>query len=189
MADELGLSQTQQTKIRAIYEAARGQFEGAMGDRTKMEALRKGIDSQIMAVLTPAQKSKLASMGGLEGLQITGRYRHELDQLGLSADQKHKTNVILNEMVSKVKAMRATMGPGGPGGGGPRGAGGPGGQRAGGGGGMRQVMEGYRAQIEAVLSASQKAKFEADMPAGGRGGRGGPGGGGGRGGGQGGGAR
>lgn len=195
LAAELGLSSTQQTKIKAIMDNTRSQMRSVFGGgrgggaqggqggptpemREKMQAAMKSEESQIEAVLTSSQKSRLAADGGIRGASAIGELRHELEKLGVNAAQKHKTNLILADMGSKFAAMRAQMMSGG--GGGRNGGGG------GRGGGMREAMAGYRTQIEAVLTAAQKAKFEADMPERGGGGRGGPGGPGGPGGGRGG---
>jgi Spy/CpxP family protein refolding chaperone len=154
---ELSLSQAQQTKIHSILDGFRSKMQGLRGDpnaRDKYESIMKQEQSEIVGVLSSQQRSKLASMGGLRGLMgPSGRMRHELEQLGLNGQQKHKTNVILNDLSAKMEAFR--------------GASRPDFQK------LRGVMEDHRNQILAVLTPAQKSKFEADMPMRGPGGPGG----------------
>ena len=67
MTEELGLTQEQQDKIKAIYEKNAPQFKDLMAkgrenlsedDKTKMRELFKTQTEEIAAVLTPEQKEK-----------------------------------------------------------------------------------------------------------------------------------
>jgi len=156
LTQALGLSQAQQAKLRAIFDTTEGRTGGMQAPPQVRMRMMDNRESEINALLTPAQKNKLASLGGLRGLiGPVGRIRHDLEQLGLSAEQKHKTNLILNDLIAKIDAARGA---------------GFGRDKFG------AIWEDHKNQLLAVLSASQKAKFEANMPQRGPGGRG-PGGG------------
>jgi Spy/CpxP family protein refolding chaperone len=57
---ELGLSVAQKTQVSAIFEKYRPEMDKIMEEnRPKMEAVRKRLDAEIRAVLTPEQAGRL----------------------------------------------------------------------------------------------------------------------------------
>lgn len=70
LAEELGLTDAQKAQMKTIADSLRKQATAVRDDttlsvdakRTKVEAIRKDIHKQMMAVLTPAQKEKLKQM-------------------------------------------------------------------------------------------------------------------------------
>ena len=66
MKDRLGLSDAQAAQVKAVFEDERTKAQALMADQTadrqamrpKMEAIRKGSDERITAILTPDQKAK-----------------------------------------------------------------------------------------------------------------------------------
>jgi periplasmic protein CpxP/Spy len=66
MKERLGLSDAQAAQVKAIYEDERTKSQALMADQTgdraamrpKMEAIRKGSEDRIGAILTPDQKTK-----------------------------------------------------------------------------------------------------------------------------------
>ena len=158
MSQALNLTPAQQNKARAIFNEFRPKMEALRSSpngREQMRPLFEQMRAKLEAILTPAQKKKMESMGGMMGGGPGGRMQGALSQLNLNAGQKKKIDAILSEMRAKIQAI-------------------PQDQRR---QQMRPLMETYRGKIESVMNAQQKAKFEGLMQQGRGGGRMGAGGG------------
>jgi Spy/CpxP family protein refolding chaperone len=171
MATELGLSATQQAKIKKIFEGIRPQMQAlprGPESRDKRMAIMKSVEPQIMAVLTPAQQHKVNAAGGLGGMMRRGRgggggggglFERTLSMMKLNATEKSKTSALVAEMRTKFEAMR--KGETGP----------PSVDQV---NKMHTLSDHYKKAIEAVLTPANKAQFEkisASRPGGGRQGR------------------
>ena len=70
MADELGLTAAQKAKMKPILMSRRRQMMALRANTTlpqaarlaKMQSMRKSMTAQMMAILTPAQRTKLQAM-------------------------------------------------------------------------------------------------------------------------------
>ena len=70
MADELGLTDAQKAQMKPVLMGSRQQMMALRANTTlppaarmaKMEAMRKSMNTQMMAILTPAQRVKLKAM-------------------------------------------------------------------------------------------------------------------------------
>ena len=70
MADELGLTDAQKAKMQPILMSSRQQMMALRANTTltpaarmaKMQSMRKTMMTQMMAILTPAQRTKLKAM-------------------------------------------------------------------------------------------------------------------------------
>ncbi len=60
---ELGLSQAQQTQVRAIMDKHRAEFEAVFREtRPKVQAVQEQVDQEIRPLLTPEQQQRLEEL-------------------------------------------------------------------------------------------------------------------------------
>lgn len=148
LTKELNLDAHQQQKLRPAFDAFRSKMMGLRGNpgaRTQMDANRQALEHEIRAVLNASQKKKFEQMGGLRGIMgFRGGmgFMRDLDQLNLTAHQKHQLQPILDSIRKQMEAMRSSGGPG------------EGGREK-----MRAMFQNYRAQIDKILTKEQREKL------------------------------
>ena len=165
LAATLGLSNDQQTRIAAIQKGAMEQGRalfsaGGPPDMDKLMALNTATDTQIKAVLTPAQQAKVpALLKYLGTLRLVGIPAQALPELKLTKDQVTKLTALANAAEPKLQQARQAQ------------------DRD----QMRAIQTDTRTQAQSILTDAQKAILAKYPQRGGRRGQGGPGGPGGRG--------
>lgn len=162
----LKLTPTQKTKIQAIQDQSRAQMRAMMPQRTpgappappdparmqemmtKMQALRKADSAKIEALLTASQKQTLAKvLADAKDYRLVGLPADATTALKLTPAQHQK-------IVAIAANVRKAM---------PQPGAGPGGGMAGF-QAMRQAMQTARDQVQAVLTADQKATLAKIAP-------------------------
>lgn len=105
--DRLDLTEPQKAAIERLMAQSKAQAEAAGGDEEKLKALKQATWQQIMAVLTPEQRRKLAEAQKIEIQDEAGGGgpRPDLSSLLLTADQEKRLEAILAEGKPRAQAI------------------------------------------------------------------------------------
>jgi protein CpxP len=164
LAQELGLTADQQTKMRQVMEQNRAQMKALRDDQSlsqedrmaKMRALRQAEKTQMDAILTPEQKQKMESMrenhpggpgmGHGEGGMGPGGMNpgeHLAKELNLTQDQQSKVSAIFKQNEQQMRAIHDDKSLS------------PEDRHA----KMQQIHESMKSQMNGVLTSEQQQKF------------------------------
>jgi Spy/CpxP family protein refolding chaperone len=109
----LNLTNEQKTQLKALNEGYRQQFAALKGNadnKDKIAALRKEQHEKMQAILTPEQKTQLASQRKNFGQKMKGGEAKHFDrmktQLGLTDEQTKKLKDSQAGVHEKIKSIR-----------------------------------------------------------------------------------
>ena len=172
---DLNLSDEQKSKVQAIIDKAKPQLEALAKETaslepreraTKMREAVQPVREELMSVLDETQRQKLREKmeaaraagggggGGRGGLPMLQNLKANLEQLGLSEDQKKQVDALIADTEKQFAAIRAEAG-------GQGNAGAPGGEaRA----KFREVMQANRKKLNEILTPEQQQKLRELSP-------------------------
>lgn len=163
--NDLNLSDEQKTKIQAIVDKAKPQLEALAKETESLEPRQRAkkmretvqpVREELMSVLDETQRQKLREKmevaraaggggGGPGGLPMLQNLKANLEQLGLSEDQKKQVDALIADTEKQFAAIRAEAGQGNAGGE----------ARA----KFREVMQANRKRLNEILTPEQQRKL------------------------------
>lgn len=156
--NELNLTDDQKTKIDALYTKATEEVKAAAAAdpqerRQKMGELMMGLRKDVAEVLTDEQKAKFAAMGpaAVGRPNPVARLEDAISKLDLTAEQKPKVQVVVEDAKKKFEELRGQL---------------PGGDRA----AVREkftaFMDETRDKLKEILTPEQQEKLREALQAG-----------------------